>query len=95
VVNVIERFVRRCIQNRTYLTFLVSSSSQDLSRNVAREVSKMDSVCMAPAVYGYRPVTSAGGAFGSTFATSQKNTTQVLKRVDIGFKKNAGLFHEF
>jgi hypothetical protein len=40
-------------------------------------------------------VTSAGGAFGSTVATSQKNTTEVLKRVDIGFKKNAGLFHEF
>jgi hypothetical protein len=51
--------------------------------------------CLAPAVYGYRPVTSAGGAFGSTVATNQKNTTQVLQRVDISFKKNAGLFHEF
>ena len=68
---------------------------QDLSRTVSREVSKMDT-CLAPAVYGYRPVTSSGGAFGSTVTTSQRaNTTEVLKRVDIGFKKNAGLFHEF
>ena len=52
--------------------------------------------CLAPAVYGYRPVTSAGGAFGSTVTTNQRaNATEVLKRVDIGFKKNAGLFHEF
>ncbi len=74
--------------------FLFSVLPKDLTRTVAREVSKMDT-CLAPAVYGYRPVTSAGGAFGSTVATSQKNTTEVLKRVDIGFKKNAGLFHEF
>lgn len=69
---------------------------QDLSRTVSREVSKMDT-CLAPAVYGYRPVTSGtNGAFGSTVTTSQRaNTTEVLKRVDIGFKKNAGLFHEF
>ena len=86
--------MRSCNWICTHILFRFCHFTKDLSRTVAREVSKMDT-CLAPAVYGYRPVTSAGGAFGSTVATSQKNTTQILKRFDIGFKKNAGLFHEF
>ena len=44
----------------------------------------------APQVYGYSPKISSsmGGAFGSTVAPMQQ-----LKRVDIPFKPNQGLFH--
>ena len=73
---------------------------QDLSRTVGKEVAKMDCLHaqMAPQVYGYRPkVGSVGGAFGSTLATRQQHHVGVcsLQRVDVPFKANLGLFHEF
>lgn len=47
----------------------------------------------APQVYGYRPKTpSLGGAFGGTVAPRQQE--MALKRVDIPFRPNMGLFHE-
>eukprot|EP00578_Thalassiosira_sp_NH16_P019899 CAMPEP_0181098196 /NCGR_PEP_ID=MMETSP1071-20121207/11991_1 /TAXON_ID=35127 /ORGANISM="Thalassiosira sp., Strain NH16" /LENGTH=59 /DNA_ID=CAMNT_0023180763 /DNA_START=160 /DNA_END=339 /DNA_ORIENTATION=+ len=53
----------------------------------------------APQVYCYRPkISSVGGAFGNTVAPMQqaKNMQNeiLLKRVDIPFKSNQGLFHE-
>mmetsp|Transcript_27245 Transcript_27245/g.64712 ORF Transcript_27245/g.64712 Transcript_27245/m.64712 type:complete len:92 (+) Transcript_27245:183-458(+) len=65
---------------------------QDLARNVGREVAKIDSINMAPQVYGYvskaQPVR---GAFGATGATMQRAR---LERVDIPFRPNQGLFSE-
>ena len=52
----------------------------------------------APQVYGYRPkIPSLGGAFGGTAATRQQVVQKdvLLKRVDLPFKANQGLFHEF
>lgn len=51
----------------------------------------------APQVYGYRPKTpSLGGAFGGTVAPRQQAVQKdvLLRRVDIPFKPNQGLFHE-
>lgn len=71
---------------------LVPNLERDLSRTVGRELAKME--CnFAPQVYGYSAkTTSVGGAFGSTVAPRQQ--VQTLKRVDIPFKANKGLFHE-
>mmetsp|Transcript_13605 Transcript_13605/g.29592 ORF Transcript_13605/g.29592 Transcript_13605/m.29592 type:complete len:86 (-) Transcript_13605:245-502(-) len=83
---------------RQLLSKLVFPSLEtDLARTVGREVAKMD--CnFAPQVYGYRPkVSSLGGAFGSTVSPRQQvvqSNDVLLKRVDIPFKANQGLFHE-
>lgn len=75
---------------------LLPNLERDLSRTVGREVAKME--CnFAPEVYGYRPkVSSLGGAFGSTVAPRQQALQKdvLLKRVDIPFKANQGLFHD-
>ena len=68
-----------------------------MSRSVAREVAKMGNCNFAPQVYGYCPQTpSAGGAFGSTMAARQQSMQKevLLKRMDVPFKPNQGLFHE-
>mmetsp|Transcript_38736 Transcript_38736/g.81455 ORF Transcript_38736/g.81455 Transcript_38736/m.81455 type:complete len:88 (+) Transcript_38736:335-598(+) len=71
---------------------------KDLSRTIGREFVKME--CdFAPQVYGFRPkVPPVGGAFASTVPMRQQTPQQnnmVLKRVDIPFKANQGMFHEF
>lgn len=53
---------------------------------------------LAPQVYAYRPkiTNSVGGAFGSTVAPRQANSSQgmLLTKVNIPFRPNQGLFHE-
>jgi hypothetical protein len=72
--------------------------TQDLARTVGREVAKMDvNLHFAPSVYGYRPKVPSGmgGAFGGTTSPMMRKQEQVLTRVDVPFKANQGMFHEF